>query len=92
MFFLLALMINDLRCFKEKFGLLRQTKGQQHKAPLTNENVARTNTKRCLILTEDMAANTSLEECHLICKRLGAGISPIHWEHHWHTLTKGARR
>lgn len=75
-----AMDTNDLRCFKEKLALLRQIEGQHHKAPLVSENVSRANARRSIVLTTDVAANTSLEECHLICKRPGTGISPIHWD------------
>ena len=61
----------------------------EEKKPIDSENIARKNARRSVVLNKNINAGEKITKNHLICKRPGTGISPIHWEQ---VLGKYARK
>jgi len=61
----------------------------EEKKPIASEGIARKNARRSVVLNKNINAGEKITKNHLICKRPGTGISPIHWGH---ILGKYAKR
>jgi N-acetylneuraminate synthase len=75
-----AMDVDDLKRFRSQVRLLREIGGQDEKAPLDSEQIARRNARRSIVVRRDVAPGEILSESALICKRPGTGISPLHWD------------
>lgn len=75
-----AMDVEDLKVFIDQVEKLILLSGQTNKAPLASEDVSRLNARRSIVISGDVAAGTVLNESHLIAKRPGTGISPLHWD------------
>jgi N-acetylneuraminate synthase len=75
-----AMDVRDLQKFREQLGFIRRTLGQAHKAPLAEEQIARDNARRSLVLKKAVRAGEPLTDAALTYKRPGTGISPLHWD------------
>lgn len=76
-----AMDVEDLKKFIGMINLSHELLGKdEHKKPLETEYVSRENARRSIVINANLSAGHVLTEGDLICKRPGAGISPIHWD------------
>ncbi len=75
-----AMDVHDLQKLREQLNFIRRTLGQSHKAPLAEEQIARENARRSIVLNKSVHAGEKLTAEGLTYKRPGAGISPMYWD------------
>lgn len=76
-----AMNESDCRSLCEQTKKIAELRGPaQTKSPTPHEVLARENARRSIVLNENLAAGTVLNESMLTCKRPGTGISPLHWD------------
>ena len=69
-------LINFKKNLEKIFSLLGKN---EEKKPILSENISRKNARRSIVLKQNIDIGEKISENHLICKRPGYGISPIHW-------------
>ena len=69
-------LINFKGNLEKIFSLLGKN---EEKKPILSENISRKNARRSIVLKQNIDIGEKISENHLICKRPGHGISPIHW-------------
>ena len=69
-------LINFKKNFEKIYSLLGRSEDKQ---PILSENISRKNARRSIVLKQNIDIGEKISEKHLICKRPGTGISPIHW-------------
>ena len=71
---------NDLQNFRKRVNEFIEIVGLENKGPLDNEKIARLNARRSIVAKVNIEKGTIITENHIICKRPGTGISPLHWD------------
>ena len=77
-----AMDVDDLTRYVELSAKVQCLLGPtSHKAPIDTEAIARTNARRSIVLSHDLAIGQRIMEDDITYKRPGTGISPLHWDH-----------
>jgi sialic acid synthase SpsE len=75
-----AMDVDDLRRYCKQIALIASIEGSEVKGALANEDAARRNARRSIVLQRPVAKGAALSADDLTCKRPGTGISPSLWD------------
>ncbi len=73
--------VSDLKNIRTNTEKIAKILGSiKEKKSIAEEQIARENARRSIVLLKDLPAGHTLKESDLICKRPGSGISPSEWD------------
>jgi N-acetylneuraminate synthase len=76
-----AMDVHDLARFMARIGTIADMLGTDRaKAPIANEDIARLNARRSIVIARDLAEGHTIVEADITYKRPGTGVSPLHWD------------
>jgi N-acetylneuraminate synthase len=76
-----AMDVHDLARFMARIGTIADMLGTDRaKAPIANEDIARLNARRSIVIARDLAEGQTIVEADITYKRPGTGVSPLHWD------------
>lgn len=72
--------VNNLKTFREKSDFYHSLFGLNIKKPIKNENLARQNARRSVVLSKDIKRDDVIDETMILPKRPGTGITTLDWD------------